>query len=186
MLGDYINRGPDSRAVLDLLVKAKYELGDRLVLLRGNHEVALLQMLTTGDARAFLRHRGATTIHSYLPHPGPDVLEDFRRGFPDDHLSLLKATALWAEGQDLFISHAGYAQDRPLSRAERDLTTGNWAALTQSKNHPRPLVVVGHYMQPSGQPFRSENLIGLDTGCGTVPSAPLTALLFPERTFRAY
>jgi hypothetical protein len=159
---------------------------DQLVLLRGNHEVALLEMLVTGRPATFLRHRGATTIRSYLPDPGPTVLEDFRRDFPPDHLRLLKKTALFAEGPDLFISHAGYNPDQPDSRSERDLTTGSWRRLIEARRPPRRLVVVGHYAQRSGQPFRSERLVGLDTGCGTLPSGPLTVLLLPEGTFRAY
>jgi Calcineurin-like phosphoesterase len=186
LVGDYINRGPDSRRVLDFLAEAQHGLGGRLVLLRGNHEVALLQMLATGLPAAFLRHRGATTIQSYLPDPGPNVLEDFRRAFPSDHLRLLQETVLYAEGPDLLISHAGYHPDRPLSRSEQDLTSGRWRSLTECPRPPRPLVVVGHYLQKSGRPFNSEHLIGIDTGCGTLPSAPLTLLLLPERTFLAY
>lgn len=185
-LGDYVDRGPDSRAVLDLLVEARHTLADRLILLRGNHEIALLQMLATGLPAAFLRHRGATTMLSYLPDPGPNVLEDFRRFFPSDHLRLLRETVLCAEGPDLLVSHAGYNPDRPHSRSERDLTTGSWRRLTECRRPPRPLVVVGHYTQPSGRPYRSEHLIGLDTGCGTLPTGTLTMLLLPERTFHAY
>lgn len=186
LVGDYIDRGPDSRSVLELLVEARRSLADRLVLLRGNHEVALLQMLEAGLPSAFLRHRGATTIRSYLPDPGPNVLEDFRHAFPRDHLRLLQETALYAQGPELLISHAGYNPVRPNSRSERDLTTGSWQRLLEARRPPRPLVVVGHYTQPSGMPFRSEHLIGLDTGCGTLPSGPLTVFLHPDGTFHAY
>jgi hypothetical protein len=103
LVGDYINRGSDSRKVLELLVEARHALGDRLVLLRGNHEVALLQLLATGLPATFLHHRGVTTIRSYLPEPGPNVLEDFRRTFPRDHLRLLQETAIFAEGPDVLI-----------------------------------------------------------------------------------
>ncbi len=64
LVGDYVNRGPDSHLVLALLAIARVQLGDRLVLLRGNHEVALLEILLTGQPAAFLRHRGGV---------GPDV-----------------------------------------------------------------------------------------------------------------
>lgn len=185
-VGDYVNRGPDSRGVLDLLVQAREELGDRLVLLRGNHEVALLQLLATGESASFLRHRGATTIRSYIPEPGPQVLEDFRRSFPSEHRRLLKETLLCAEGPEVLVSHAGYCPDRPTSRTEHDVTTGSWRRLVAVARPPRPLVVVGHYTQTEMRPYLTDHLIGLDTGCGTLPSAPLSVLLLPERTIHAY
>jgi len=186
LIGDYINKGPDSRAVLDLLVEAKSKIGDRLVLLRGNHETALLETLMEGRINRFLQHRGATTIRSYIPIPGPNILNDFRQTFPHEHLKLLQSTALYAEAPDVFISHAGYRIDNASSRSEEDLTLGCWDKLRKSANAPRPLVVVGHYVQSSGQPYVSEHLICIDTGCGTIPSAPLTLLRLPERVFHAY
>jgi serine/threonine protein phosphatase 1 len=186
LVGDYVNRGRDSRKVLGLLAVARAQLGARLVLLRGNHEVALLEILLTGQPAAFLRHRGATTIRSYLSDPGADVLQDFRRAFPSDHLAVLQSTVLCAEGPGLLVAHAGYHPARPSSRTEPDLTSGSWAELAGCDHPPRALTVVGHYVQQSGRPFVSDRLIGIDTGCGSVPGAPLTALLLPERTFRAY
>ena len=185
-LGDYVNRGPHSREVLDLLVRACADLADRLVLLRGNHEVALLEFLATGQPASFLRHRGATTIRSYIPNPGPDVLETFRRTFPADHRRLLEETRFCAEGTDVLLSHAGYAPDYPDRRTEQDVTTGAWRQLTSHSKPPRPLVVVGHYTQASLRPYVTEHLIGLDTGCGTLPLGQLSVLLLPERTIHAY
>jgi serine/threonine protein phosphatase 1 len=186
LIGDYINRGPGSRAVLDLLVEAKSNMGNRLLLLRGNHESALLEALINGRVNRFIQHGGTTTIRSYIPTPGPNILNDFRQTFPKDHLNLLKSTALYAEAPGVFISHAGYRTDNVASRSEEDLTLGCWNKLRKSVNAPRPLVVVGHYVQSSGQPYVSEHLICIDTGCGTIPSAPLTLLKLPERVFHAY
>ena len=186
MVGDYINRGPGSCAVLNTLVKAREEFGNKLVLLRGNHEVALLEWFKWERSVTFLQHRGTTTIRSYIPAPGPNVLNDFRRLFPEAHLNLLRETVLFAEGPRLLVSHAGYCTDRPCSRSEKDMTLGSWEKLLESTNAPRPLVVVGHYVQPTGRPYISEHLIGIDTGCGTISSAPLTMLQLPERIFHTY
>lgn len=185
-VGDYINRGPDSRGVLEVLTCARREFGDRLVLLRGNHEVALLEFLRTGRAASFLRHRGVTTIRSYVPNPGPNVLDDFRRCFPPAHRLLLEGTALFVETPEVLISHAGYSPERPKSRSEKDLTVGSWSALVADVRPPRPLIVVGHYTQPHSRAYVSDSLIGLDTGCGSLPSAPLSVLLLPERSVHAY
>jgi len=185
-VGDYVNRGPDSRSVLALLAAAMKRMGDRLVLLRGNHDVAILDFLLAGRQDAFLRHRGVTTVHSYLPRPSADVLEDFRRTFPADHLAVLQSTVLCAEGAGVLVAHAGYNPQRPTSRTEADLTTGSWAELIHCEDPPQPLTVVGHYVQAAGLPFVTGPLIGIDTGCGSILGAPLTAILLPERTFRAY
>jgi len=66
-LGDYINRGPDSRKVLDLLIEVR-ETCRNAVFLKGNHEQALLEYHTTGDADtlSLLREMGVTaTIDSF-------------------------------------------------------------------------------------------------------------------------
>jgi len=186
-VGDYIDRGPDSKGVLDLLVELQ-ETCDRLVLLRGNHEVALIQWLRESESPSrFLANRGATTIRSYMPNPGPNVLEDFRREFPPDHLALLERTLAYAEAPDLLITHGGYNLGNLGSRAEEDLLgCSSWAELVSTVERPRDLVVVGHHVQPSAVPFDSPGLIGIDTGAGTFAEGPLTVLLLPEREFHAF
>jgi serine/threonine protein phosphatase 1 len=188
MVGDYINRGPDSRRVMDLLVAAKKQLGERLVLLRGNHEVALMSFIDTGDPASFLRHKGVTAVRSYCPHPGADVLEDFRSGFPQAHLRLLKSMPTHAEGRGLLVTHAGFNPAKPQSRTEADVTTGHWPQLLASPppRTPRSLVVFGHYPSLTGIPYDGGHLVGIDTGCGADPAAPLTALRLPERRFSYY
>jgi serine/threonine protein phosphatase 1 len=84
-LGDYINVGPDSRQVVELLLSARGALGDRLVLLRGNHEQSLLDYLREPSQTAFLRMGGLATIKSYHPNPPSDILDVFRRSFPGEH-----------------------------------------------------------------------------------------------------
>ncbi|MGY1846161.1 metallophosphoesterase [Blastococcus sp. SYSU DS1021] len=187
-VGDYVNRGPDSKTVLEILAACKEALGDSLVLLRGNHEVALLRTLSTGDARDLLRHRGASTIKSYVGDVSADVLERFIRDYPKDHLRLLESMPLYAENSTLLISHAGYNPARPSSRTQEDLTTGHWPTLLtdSSGRTPRPSVVFGHYPQYSGVPLEFGAAIAIDTGCGTIASNPLTAVLLPERSFRQY
>src|SRR5665213_2268282 len=49
MLGDYIDRGPDSKGVLELLCELRYNTN--LIALRGNHEAMLLESLQSADAR---------------------------------------------------------------------------------------------------------------------------------------
>jgi serine/threonine protein phosphatase 1 len=187
LVGDYINRGPDSKGVLELLVAASSTLGDRLTLLRGNHEAALLSYLDTGDPVPFLKHGGLTAIRSYYPLPPMNVLDIFRQDFPPSHRELLQSTVLYLEGPDLLVSHCGYNPGSPHSRALSDMVLGFFPSIFSSNvRPPRDLVVCGHYVQRSRQPFVSDHLICLDTGCGTDSDAPLTALVLPDRELLTY
>ena len=187
-VGDYVNRGPDSRGVLEILVQLQTALGDRLTLLMGNHEVVLLEFLQGGQFNHFLAHGGLQTIHSYLSDtPEPDPFEEFRSAFPDSHLELLRALLPAYETPDLLITHCGFNPADPESRNLDDVVLGSFPSLFASgTNMPKQLVVCGHYVQRSRQPYCSERLICLDTGCGSVPGAPLTVLLLPSREFRTF
>jgi serine/threonine protein phosphatase 1 len=185
-LGDYVNRGPHSRGVLDLLVEYRRSLSSRLILLRGNHDQALLDLLRTGDARNFIALGGLSTIRSYIDPKNPPlkVLTEFIRVFPQPHRELLEATALYYETDALLASHCGYDPRRPDRRGLQEMVCGSYPEIFRSQQgSPRPTVVVGHYVQASGEPHDSPGLIGLDTGCGTGEDRPLTILYWPERRF---
>lgn len=187
LVGDYVNRGRDSRQVLDLLVSAKAKMGSQLTLLRGNHEVALLAFLDGGPLEDFAAHGGLATVRSYFQDVPDHAVETFRDSFPDGHRRLLESTEGCFEDDSVLISHAGFDPQIPngrqpaalYGRGTRDLFNfdGDW---------PRPLTVFGHFVQRSQSPYVSEHLICLDTGCGTLPGAPLTAVCLPERTFMQF
>jgi serine/threonine protein phosphatase 1 len=157
-LGDYLNKGPHSAAVLSELV-ARQQVGE-VSLLAGNHETALLNALDTGDLAPFLKMGGATTIRSYLHRPvGPEVLLDFRAHLPREHVEALRAMPLVWESEDVIAQHA-----------PSDITT--------SKFRISAHVPVGILPRITG------NLAQLDTGIGSQESAGrLTALLWPSRDF---
>src|SRR4051812_21751386 len=80
-LGDYINKGARTAEVLDVLLRAAE--AERVTLLRGNHEAALLDALGTGSLTAFLKMGGAMTIRSYVgARVEPNVLQGFLARFP--------------------------------------------------------------------------------------------------------
>src|ERR1019366_9184607 len=66
LVGDYVDRGTDSRGVLEALVRARITLGSKLILLAGNHEGALVDYLDTGDLPRFAVVGGMATIRSYV------------------------------------------------------------------------------------------------------------------------
>src|SRR5689334_15015439 len=132
LAGDYIDRGPDSRGALDVLVEAVAARPDVVPLL-GNHEVRLLTFLRDGSVAEFGGGGAMATLHSYLPSAaGHATAEDvplrvwsaFRSGFPAAHRELLAAMPLWLETPDLFVSHAGLNPAAPAARSAAALTLG--------------------------------------------------------------
>jgi serine/threonine protein phosphatase 1 len=72
-IGDYVNRGPNSRAVLDWLIAR--EAAGKLIALRGNHEIMMLRARETEeDFRTFLEVGGLATLASYSPAADADEL----------------------------------------------------------------------------------------------------------------
>jgi serine/threonine protein phosphatase 1 len=183
-VGDYINRGRETRRVLELLSVFRRRWPDRHVFLRGNHEQALLQWLAGGSPHAFIRHGGLTTISSYFPQPTVSVLQDFLDSFPVQHQEFLASTTPYFEAPGLLVSHAGYDPDDLQRRDFEVMVLGrNSRLLTHPVPKPQELTVFGHYVQNGGQPFDKDGLLCLDTGCGTLADGRLTILLLPERRF---
>jgi serine/threonine protein phosphatase 1 len=185
--GDYVNRGPDSRRVLGLLIAARDAHPGGVTLLRGNHEDALLAYLDGGGLPEFAAHGGLATARSYLEVVRSGALDEFRDSFPPAHRSLLEATVAWYEDEDLFVSHAGFDPADPWKRTPRALyAQGHPDLFRHGGPWPRPLTVCGHYVQRGGAPYDSQHLVCLDTGCGTLADGPLTVLTLPERVFSQF
>jgi predicted MPP superfamily phosphohydrolase len=79
-LGDYVDRGPDSYAVLDWIIDRRRH--GLLIPLRGNHEIMMMQAREGGDAlKRWLDYGGEATLASYSPLEDPGKLTDV----PDAH-----------------------------------------------------------------------------------------------------
>lgn len=190
MVGDYINRGPDSRGVIELLLEAR-RLCPSLVLLRGNHEEALLGFLDNKDSRAtsvFLHHGGLKTMKSYSASVAESTtFEGFRRSFPHSHYSFIAKMPAYFEAPGLLVSHLGFDPARPLARDISAMVSCSHPELFTKECQsrlPRDMIFVfGHYVQSSGRPYVSDQIMCIDVGCGTIPDAQLCALLLPEFQF---
>src|SRR4051812_32192519 len=105
-LGDYVDRGPDSRGVLDRLIKMRDE-GMRLLCLRGNHEVMMLNARgrDRGETANWLSVGGLQTLGSYGDTPSkPGTILDV----PEEHWDFLETGLLDYYETDRFIFvHAG-------------------------------------------------------------------------------
>src|SRR4051794_24450511 len=89
-LGDYVDRGPNSKGVLDQLIALESRSVRDVHFLAGNHDRMLLKVLSDDAAlNDFLRMGGATTIRSYVAPPYSDVLSQLRKSFPTSHRDFL-------------------------------------------------------------------------------------------------
>lgn len=152
-LGDYVDRGPDSRGVIDFLL-AKKET-HRLVHLMGNHEIQMIRALETrADRDRFLSGMcgGQDTLDSY----GGDF-EDV----PAEHWAFMREAALYHELEDYLLVHAGVEADLPVDQQDQE-TYYYQRFYSQEPHHSGKTVVCGHTIQ-GDLPTRLEHAICLDT-----------------------
>lgn len=178
-VGDYINRGPESKRVIELLVGVAPLIN--AVFLWGNHEIALLRYLKHGNFEAFARHGGLDTLRSYLGSNVTEVYKEFLNAFPRSHYHFLTLLRRYYETDAVLISHMGCSPDAPKSRSYRNLVLEPHRLLFERETNLQKLVVCGHYRQKECRPFNGKSVICLDTGSGS--NGPLTCLLLPEREF---
>ncbi|MDP7016004.1 MAG: metallophosphoesterase family protein [Pirellulaceae bacterium] len=158
MLGDYVDRGPDSRSVLDWLVE--YEEVGNLVALRGNHEVMMLHARHSPAARRdWLRYGGDATLKSYWPFEGPGKISDV----DERHWSFLETRLLnYYETEDCFFVHAN--ADPNLSLDEQPDYMLYWEPFNDPPRHVSgKTMVCGHSSQSSGEPLSVGHAICIDT-----------------------
>ncbi|HLN22735.1 MAG TPA: metallophosphoesterase family protein [Patescibacteria group bacterium] len=183
-LGDYVDRGPDSRRVIETLrqgpPKTPQWSGFRWIALRGNHEESLLRFLDDIEiGPMWLANGGYPTIQDYVgePTPPPDDLaalqEALRRALPLEHAAFLSALPTWHAEGDYYFVHAGIRPGVPLDRqSPDDLLWIRRPFLVSSADHGK-LVVHGHTISPI--PEVRPNRIGIDTGAYV--TGHLTALV---------
>ena len=147
-LGDYIDRGSDSKGVLNYLAAA-HERDARHVFLAGNHELGLLDFLkapsTTG---LFFRYGGIETALSYGVDLIPTAIEEGRdalaAALPQEHLAFVKALGFSFEAGDFFFCHAGIRPGVALHhQLPHDLVWIRDSFLAHEALHPK-VVVHGH------------------------------------------
>jgi len=178
-LGDYINRGPDSNAVIATLVELKKRVPDA-VFLKGNHEEVLLRYAREGepeDLRLLRRMGVEATLASYGDAPAAKLRE--LAFMPPEHRDFLESLELYLRVDPYLFVHAGLPPGREPWECPPDslLTCGG---LFLGEPSPKGVVVVfGH--TASKTPILAEGKIGVDTGA--VYGGPLTAVELPALRF---
>ena len=173
-IGDCIDRGENSRGVIDLILGLMKE-DPGVSCLLGNHEAMLLNYLSGRERSLYLANRGMTTLRSYgakLPGREDPV-------FPPDHISFFRSLRPFMELEDYYLVHAGFRPGVDMGRQTLEDMTWIREPFISSPYDFGKKVVFGH--TPFSRPLIMDNKIGLDTGA--VYGNRLTCVQLPEERF---
>ncbi|MBI3989484.1 MAG: serine/threonine protein phosphatase [candidate division NC10 bacterium] len=162
-LGDYIDRGPDPKGVVEYLLSLK----GNPVFLMGNHERMFLDYLEGRNRLLYLLNGGGSTLRGY----GDASM------IPADHLRFFKSLRLYYEAGHYLFVHAGLKPGLPLEdQGPEDLLWIRGEFISYPGRYPKT-IVFGHMPMP--EVLMLPDRIGIDTGC--VYGGKLTCLVLPSQ-----
>jgi serine/threonine protein phosphatase 1 len=156
-LGDYVDRGPDTASVIDMLLALARSC--RLVPLLGNHDQMMLEVAEGSPIEPWLRFGGAATLQSYGADAG---LTDI----PKAHLDFLRDCLPYYETDSHIFVHASYLPDRPLAEQPRKVLL--WESLRErqpDRHISGKTAICGHTSQKNGEILDLGYLKCIDTYC---------------------
>jgi serine/threonine protein phosphatase 1 len=171
-VGDYVDRGPSSKGVVDRIIKLQLSGAFEVRALLGNHERTLLDFLKDPQVGPiWARHGGVETLLDYGASPpaieaGADAWAEAQQSFaarlPARHLRFFSSLSTWTVCGDYLFVHAGVRHGVPLDKqSDDDLLTIRRDFLV--KETPFEKVVV-HGHTPAETAFSGRYRINVDTG----------------------
>jgi serine/threonine protein phosphatase 1 len=175
-IGDYIDRGENSKGVIDFILTLK-EDSPLIQCLIGNHEQMFFDYLSGVDPQSSLLNGGLSTLRSY---------EEMRRSqddplIPSSHLDFFSSLLTMIELEHYYIVHAGFHPN--IGIEDQSLNDMIWIReeFIYSDHDFGKVVIFGH--TPFNSPLVMKNKIGIDTGA--VFGNYLTCLELPEEKFHS-
>jgi len=160
VLGDFVDRGPNSRGVIERLLALDQQC--QLTCLLGNHEEMLLHArddLTRRAMYSWLPCGGAATLQSYGPQVAPEDL-------PQSHIDFIHTCRDFLETESHAFLHANFDPNTPFNRQDAYLL--RWESLRThmpSRHVSGKMVIVGHTSQKDGEVLDRDYLKCIDTYC---------------------
>lgn len=202
-LGDYIDRGPDSKGCVDSILRLRESCRASVVTLMGNHEDWLLRTVANPCRHAWLTvMQGYVTVASYAPEVaaelerlvyemGPSLVLDpvplpyhlFFDAMPPEHLAFFKSLKVYHQTPEAVCTHGGLdPHGGPVERQKRGALI--WGAETFPSEYAGPeTLVYGHWddavLDETGWPRPA--LGAASIGVDTISHGVLTAIRLPER-----
>lgn len=160
-VGDYIDRGPDSKGVIDILISRAASHPNEHIFLKGNHE----DMMLSG-AHYWALNGGIETLRSYGSSNAFTAYEfnTYMDIIPADHKRFLQnLKSFYKEGRTVVV-HAGLNPKLPLEEQEENFMF--WDRKYYKYNgayHDNEYVVIGH--TPGHEIQETTNQLAIDTAC---------------------
>ena len=176
-LGDYVDRGPESRGVIEVLSSDEMLEAFDPIFLRGNHDAAMSSVLSGHNVSDWLKHGGDKALLSYGVNPRgkkPNQWGDeFRAAVPDHHAEFLLDLEICHVEGDFFFCHAGIDPADGLDGQNAVTLVHGARSFLSWPGVPGLTVVHGHWASP--EVVVTPARIGVDTGCGW-PDGHLSAV----------
>lgn len=172
LLGDYVDRGPASRQVIERIERLQAAPWCDLVALKGNHEAAMLRFLAEPEFGEIWREwGGGATMASYgvtMPYMAggfdiwDDVRDAFSRAVPEAHKAFVARMPVSYSAGDYLFVHAGVNPDEPLAAQDGETFMYIRGRFLRSPKACDYVVVHGH--TPMEEPENLDWRISIDTG----------------------
>ena len=157
-LGDYVDRGPDTKGILNQLLELQTRC--QLIPLMGNHEEMMLGAREgRSDFEFWKRFGGDAALDSYGSGRTVDLI-------PHEHWEFLKRLPLCHESNGHFFAHANYAPNQPWNQQSSRVLLWLDLADLPARHYSGKTAIVGHTPQKDGKVLDLGYLTCIDTGCG--------------------
>lgn len=162
-VGDYVDRGPDSKGVIDFLIGLKESGKYNLTFLSGNHEEKFFLSRFGGSEIAdWMAHWGGKeTLQSY----SDDINEKGLDAVPDSHWEFLRKCKPYIETDNHLFVHANLEADIPVSE-QTPFTLIHKKFGTPQPHQSGKTMICGHTAQKSHLPANLGHAICIDTDPG--------------------
>lgn len=176
-LGDYIDRGQDSRKVVDYAISLK-KIFQTVIYLMGNHELMFLNFLDGLEEEMYLYNGGKYTLRDY----GIDVTDspaERKNNIPSEHTRFYQSLLPYYETEEYLFVHAGLMPGIEVTKQKIDDLVWVRREFIDTDYDFGKIIVFGH--TPAGRPLMEKNKIGIDTGA--VYGGKLTCVELPALKF---